>query len=191
MSGKLIVFSAPSGAGKTSIVRALLGRIPLLSFSVSATSRPMREGEMQGRDYYFMDAALFREHIERGDFLEWEEVYPGSYYGTLHREVERIWEQGRHVVFDVDVAGGLAIKKHYAERCLAIFVMPPSVGELEKRLLARNTETPESLKKRISKAEHEMSFAPRFDKIVINDKLDKAIADAATMVDEFIENNQK
>lgn len=186
MQGKLIVFSAPSGAGKTSIVRALLNRIPQLSFSVSATSRPMRAGEKQGDDYYFMSPEQFRQRIENGDFLEWEEVYPGSFYGTLQSEVQRIWDEGRHVVFDVDVAGGLTIKRFYGERCLALFIMPPSIDELQQRLLGRNTETADSIAKRISKAEQEMSFAARFDKIIINDKLDDAIEEAAALVTTFI-----
>lgn len=186
MQGKLVVFSAPSGAGKTSIVRALLDRIPNLSFSVSVTSRSMREGEQHGKDYYFMTPELFRTHIDRGDFLEWEEVYPGSYYGTLYEEVVRIWDEGKHVVFDVDVAGGMSIKKHYGEQCLALFIMPPSIEELEKRLRGRNTETPESLMKRVSKAAHEMSFASRFDKVIVNDLFDEAIKNAEMEVVSFL-----
>ena len=134
MEGKLLIFSAPSGAGKTSIVRALLGRVGGLSFSVSACSRPMRHGEKDGVDYYFLSPEAFREKIKQGEFLEWEEVYPGSYYGTLKSEVSRIWEKGRHVVFDVDVAGALNIKAHYGSQALSVFVMPPSVEELRKQV---------------------------------------------------------
>lgn len=187
MYGRLIVFSAPSGAGKTSIVRGLVQQVPLLSFSVSATSRTRRKGEQHGVDYYFMSPAAFRERIDRGDFLEWEEVYPGSYYGTLRSEVDRILEAGRHVVFDVDVAGGMSIKNAYKAQCLSIFIMPPSVEELKKRLLARQTESAESLHKRISKAEHEMSFSGNFDHIVVNDVLDTAISEAVDLVQSFIQ----
>lgn len=187
MHGRLIVFSAPSGAGKTSIVRGLMQRIPSLSFSVSATSRKRREGEQDGVDYYFMSPGEFRDHIDRGDFLEWEEVYPGSYYGTLRSEVDRIMAAGKHVVFDVDVAGGMTIKKTYKAQCLSLFIMPPSVEELKNRLLARRTESPESLHKRISKAEHEMSFSGRFDHIVVNDVLEDAIREAVDLVESFIQ----
>lgn len=186
MQEKLIVFSAPSGAGKTSIVRALLKKIPQLSFSVSATSRSMRNGETHGVDYYFMSPEGFRQRIENGDFLEWEEVYPGSYYGTLQSEVQRIWDEGRQVVFDVDVAGGLTIKRFYGERCLALFIMPPSIEVLEQRLTGRNTETADGIARRISKAEQEMSFAKQFDRIIINDILDDAIEEAAALVTDFI-----
>jgi len=186
MTGRLIVFSAPSGAGKTSIVRALLGRVPALSFSVSATSRPMRRGEANGVDYYFMSPEEFRERISRGDFLEWEEVYPGSYYGTLLAEVDRIRDSGRHVVFDVDVAGGLKIKEHYGEQCLALFIMPPSLEELKKRLMRRRTETPDSLRKRFSKAKFELSFAGNFDAVIVNEVLEEAVRGAENMVNAFI-----
>ena len=188
MEGKLFIFSAPSGAGKTSIVKALLSKMPQLEFSVSAASRPMRPGEVDGVDYYFLSPEAFREKIEQGEFLEWEEVYKGSYYGTLFSEVSRIWEKGHHVVFDVDVAGGVNIKKQFGDKALAIFVMPPSLEELEKRLVKRKTETPESLKKRLSKAEYELSFSAEFDRIVINDVLETAIDEAEKLVLEFLQN---
>ncbi len=186
MQGKLFIFSAPSGAGKTSIVRALLERMPELAFSVSACSRPMRPGEEHGRDYYFLTPEEFRSSIDKGDFLEWEEVYAGSYYGTLRSELDRIWEFGKHVLFDVDVVGGLNIKKQFPANSLSFFVMPPSVPELKSRLLLRGTETPESLQKRIGKAEQEMSCADLFDKILINDVLETAIREAEDMVRQFI-----
>lgn len=186
MNGKLIVFSAPSGAGKTSIVRALLERMPELAFSVSACSRPRRHGEVHGKDYYFLSTESFRNNISKGNFLEWEEVYPGSFYGTLKSEVYKIWEAGRHVLFDVDVVGGLNIKKQYPEQTLAVFVMPPSVEELKKRLQIRGTETPESLKKRIGKAKQEITCADQFDKIVVNDILETAINEAEILVKAFL-----
>lgn len=188
MEGKLFIFSAPSGAGKTSIVRALLQKMPQLEFSVSATSRPRRPGEADGVDYYFLSPEAFREKIDQGEFLEWEEVYKGSYYGTLFSEVRRIWEKGHHVVFDVDVAGGINIKKQFGDHALAIFVMPPSLEVLEKRLVNRKTETPESLRKRLSKAEYELSFSDEFDQIVVNDNLDLAIEEAEKLVLEFLKN---
>ena len=187
--GKLIIFSAPSGAGKTSIVKEVLKNTPQLEFSISACSRPKRPGETEGTDYYFLTPEAFRQKIEEGAFLEWEEVYPGSYYGTLHSEVERIWDKGKHVVFDVDVAGGLTIKKRFPEKALAIFIKPPSVEELRKRLINRNTETPESLEKRLGKARQELSFAKDFDRVVVNDKLEDAVSEATGLVHSFICNN--
>lgn len=189
MEGKLFIFSAPSGAGKTSIVRALLAQMPQLEFSVSATSRPMRAGETDGVDYYFLSADTFREKIENNEFLEWEEVYNGSFYGTLFSEVQRIWDKGHHVVFDVDVAGGINIKKKFGEKALSVFVMPPSVEELETRLVNRKTETPESLQKRLSKARFELSFAGEFDRLVVNDQLPLAIEEARKLVEDFLENS--
>lgn len=186
-SGKLIIVSAPSGAGKTSIVRALLQRIPELAFSVSACSRPKRTNEEDGRDYYFLSPEAFREKIRQGLFLEWEEVYPGSFYGTLRSEVERLWDSGKHVVFDVDVAGGMAIKKQYPARALSVFVMPPSVEELRNRLRIRNTETEESIAKRIGKAAQEMSHAKRFDTILVNNRLEESIPEAEALVRNFLQ----
>lgn len=185
--GKLIIFSAPSGAGKTSIVRGVMDRMPCLGFSVSACSRPKRKGEKHGVDYYFLSPDEFREKINKGLFLEWEEVYPGSYYGTLISEVERIWSEGKHVVFDVDVAGGLNIKRQYPERTLAVFIAPPSLDILRQRLIDRKTESRESLEKRLSKAGYEISFSKEFDKIIINDKLHRAIDQAEEEVRRFID----
>lgn len=184
--GKLIVVSAPSGSGKTTLVRHLLATIPDISFSVSATSRTMREGERYGRDYYFLTAEEFRLRVDAGDFIEWEEVYPGVYYGTLKSEVERLTGQGLHVVFDVDVVGGLNIKRQFGDQALAIFVMAPSVEALEKRLRSRCTDSEESLQQRISKATYEMTFAEKFDKIVVNDDLEEAKSAIATTVNDFI-----
>jgi len=183
----MLIFSAPSGAGKTSIVKGVMSAVPGLSFSVSACSRPRREGEVNGVDYYFMTPAEFRRKIEQGAFLEWEEVYPGNYYGTLKSEVERIWKAGSHVVFDVDVAGGMHIKEGFPGRSLGIFVMPPSLEELENRLIKRQTESQESLRERLGKASREMDFAGRFDHVLINDNLDRAIEEAIGLVRSFIE----
>ena len=185
-NGKLIIFSAPSGAGKTSIVKGVLEETPELAFSVSACSRPKRPNEQDGVDYYFMTPDDFRKKIDKDAFLEWEEVYPGSYYGTLHSEVERIWKSGKHVVFDVDVAGGLNIKKQYPEQALALFIQPPSLEELEKRLINRGTETSESLQKRIGKAAYELTFSKDFDKVIINDDLSRAINETIQIVNKFI-----
>ena len=185
-NGKLIIFSAPSGSGKTTIVKGVLQETPELAFSVSACSRPKRPNEQDGIDYYFMTPDDFRKKINEEAFLEWEEVYPGSYYGTLRSELERIWKSGKHVVFDVDVAGGLNIKKQYPKQALALFIQPPSLEELEKRLVNRGTETPESLQKRIGKAAFELTFAKDFDKIVINDDLSRAINETIQIVNKFI-----
>ena len=184
--GKLVIFSAPSGAGKTTIVRALLKNIPNLKFSVSAASRPKRPNEIDGKDYYFIPVEEFRRKIENDEFLEWEEVYENNFYGTLKSEVDRIWKSGNHVIFDVDVVGGLNIKKYYGERALAIFVMPPSVEVLDKRLRNRSTESETDLKRRIEKARYEMTFAPQFDEIIINDDLEKAVSEAKRLVTAFL-----
>lgn len=187
MEGKLVIFCAPSGSGKTTILRAVLPEFPELEFSVSACSRPPREGEVHGKDYYFLSNEEFIKKIDGGQFLEWEEVYSGNFYGTLISEVERIWRKGKHVIFDVDVIGGLNIKKKYPERSLSIFIQPPSLEELHKRLDERGTETPESLKKRISKAEYELGFADQFDKRIVNDDLDKAIMEVKQAISSFLE----
>ncbi|MGD0710500.1 MAG: guanylate kinase [Bacteroidales bacterium] len=186
MDGKLIIFSAPSGAGKTTIVHRIIGSRNDLEFSVSACSRPMRKNEKEGVDYYFLSAEEFRKRIANNEFLEWQEVYENSYYGTLKTEVERIWAKGNHVVFDVDVVGGLNLKKYGRENALAVFVMPPSVEELEERLKRRSSETPETLKKRIDKANYELTFANQFDKIIVNDDLEKAVKEAKELVEEFL-----
>lgn len=185
--GKLIVFSAPSGSGKTTIVRNLLEKEPLnLAFSVSVTSRKPRGNEKEGRDYYFISTEEFKEHIRQNNFLEWEEVYRDNFYGTLHSEVDRLWEMGKNVIFDIDVVGGLRIKKKYPKQTLAIFVQPPSVDELKIRLKKRKTENEEKINMRIAKASIEMATAPQFDHIIVNDKLDNAIRDAEELIANFI-----
>jgi guanylate kinase len=186
MKGKLIIFSAPSGSGKTTIVRHLLTKNFGLEFSVSATSRALRGTEVNGRDYYFLSPEAFKQKIENNEFLEWEEVYPGVFYGTLLSEVERIREKGNHVIFDVDVVGGCAIKKYYGDVALSVFVQPPSVEELKNRLLTRSTDTAEVVATRIAKAEYELTFAPRFDVILINDRLDDAFMEVETLVSSFL-----
>lgn len=186
MEGKLLIFSAPSGSGKTTIVKQLLAKRSDIEFSISACSRKMREGEVHGRDYYFLTPDEFRAKIDGNEFVEWEEVYAGSYYGTLKSEMERIWSKGNHVVFDVDVKGGVNLKKLFGDRALAIFVMPPSVEELRKRLEGRGTETPESLERRIGKAVEEMSYSNQYDVIVINDKLEEAVAETERLVSQFL-----
>jgi guanylate kinase len=188
MNGKLLIFSAPSGSGKTTIVKNLLAKWKNLEFSVSACSRSMRAGEVHGRDYYFLSPQEFRVKIEKNEFVEWEEVYNGSYYGTLKSELERIWKKGNHVVFDVDVIGGLNLKKQFGDRALSIFIMPPSIEELRLRLERRGTETPDSLAIRIGKAKEEMAYAQEFDKVIINinNKLSYAVSEAEKAVSEFI-----
>jgi len=185
-SGKLFIFSAPSGAGKTTLVKHLLQAGLDLEFSVSATSRQKRPEETDGQDYYFLSADAFRKKLEDGAFLEWEEVYKDHFYGTLKSEVDRIWSLGKHVIFDVDVVGGLNIKKQYKDLALAVFVMPPTPDHLEQRLRRRSTESEENLKKRLDKAQHELSFADQFDEILINDDLEKAKKEATTLVKEFV-----
>ena len=187
MTGKVIIVSAPSGAGKTSIVKHVLQYLPELRFSTSATTRTMREGEVNGKDYHFLSVDDFKKGIERNDFLEWEEVYRNQFYGTLKSEIQRIWDEGKTVIFDIDVKGGLNIKKYFGENALAIFVEPPTVQELENRLRKRGTETEESLRKRVEKAEYELSFAPKFDKIILNDNLDDARAEMLQTIREFLD----
>lgn len=186
MERKLIVVSAPSGAGKTSIVRYLLEQNPQLSFSISATTRSKRDMEVDGRDYYFISVPEFQKRIQNEAFLEWQEVYKGQYYGSLKSEVDRLCGEGKVVVFDVDVLGGLNIKKYYQDQALAIFVQPPTLESLKERLAGRGTETPESLQKRFDKAEYEMSFANQFDVILVNDKLDIACDEANRLIREFL-----
>lgn len=186
MPNKLIIFSAPSGAGKTTIVKHLLKQNLRLEFSISAASREKRPNEVHGRDYYFLSSDEFKARIKNNEFIEWEEVYENHFYGTLKSEVDRIWNNGNSVIFDVDVIGGLNIKKQYGEKALAVFVMPPSIEELKKRLNARSTESPENLRKRIEKAEAEISFSKRFDKVIVNDILDKALIEATDLVSEFL-----
>lgn len=186
--GKLIVFSAPSGSGKTTIVRYLLGKEDLnLEFSISATSRSPRKEEIDGKDYYFMDLKAFKTHIKNDDFLEWEEVYRDNFYGTLNAEIDRIWAMKKHVVFDIDVVGGLDIKRVYPEQTLAVFVEPPSIEELKIRLKKRKTESEDRIAMRVAKASIEMATAPQFDHIIVNENLDKALDEAYRLVKDFIQ----
>ena len=182
---KMIIFSAPSGAGKTTIVHRILEKRQDLAFSVSACSREKRKNEVHAKDYYFFSPEEFKQLIKEDAFLEWEEVYDNYFYGTLKNEVERIWAEGKHVVFDIDVQGGKNLKSKYPENSLAIFIMPPSVEELENRLRNRSTETEESINKRIQKAKEEISFAPYFDKIIINEDLEKAINECLQSIADF------
>lgn len=186
--GKLIVFSAPSGSGKTTIVHHLLKQSQLnLDFSISATSRNSRGTETNGKDYYFISSDTFQQHIKNNDFIEYEEVYANNYYGTLKKEVERIWSLGKHVIFDIDVVGGLNIKQQFPEKTLAIFVQPPSIEEMERRLRARKTDSEEKIKERVAKAEKELKFAKDFDVILVNDNLEIAKEDAINLVQNFIQ----
>ena len=184
--GKLIVISAPSGAGKTSIVHHLLEQIPALSFSVSACSREKRDNETEGEDYYFLGVEGFKNKIEEDAFLEWEQVYENQYYGTLKSEVESIWEAGKTVIFDVDVIGGLNIKNQYPENCLSIFIMPPSIEVLRERLAGRGSESEESLQKRITKAAAEIARNQEFDKVVLNDDFQLACEEVKQLITKFI-----
>lgn len=184
--GKLVIFSAPSGAGKTTIVQHILKCGLNFGFSISATTRKPRGDEVNGREYYFLTTEEFRSKIDNNEFLEWEEVYPGSYYGTLKSEVERICNNGENVIFDVDVAGGYNIKKIYGDNALAVFVQPPSIKELERRLLSRSTESTEVIKSRIVKAEHELTYLHFFDVVIVNDKLETALKEAEDAVKAFL-----
>lgn len=185
--GKLIVFSAPSGSGKTTIVRHLLKQKELnLEFSISATSRAPRGGEKHGEHYYYISLKEFKQHIKNDDFLEWEEVYRDNFYGTLKTEIERIWALGKNVIFDIDVVGGLRIKKKFPDKTLAVFVKPPSVDELKIRLKKRKTESEDKINMRVAKASVEMATAPQFDHIIENDILDHALEKAHKLVNEFI-----
>ena len=186
-TGKLIVFSAPSGSGKTTIVHHLLNQPKLnLDFSISATSRSKRGTEKQGKDYYFISPNEFKKHIDNNDFIEWEEVYTNNFYGTLKSEVERIWEQGKHVIFDIDVVGGLNIKRKFPNKTLAVFVQPPSILEMERRLRNRKTDTEEKIVERVKKAEKELKFAKDFDVILVNDNLEEAKQQAFELVKNFV-----
>ena len=185
--GKLLVFSAPSGSGKTTIVRHLLKQEDLnLEFSVSAATREPRGQEVDGKDYYFMSIEQFKKHIKAEDFVEWEEVYRDNFYGTLKSEVERIWAKGKNVIFDIDVAGGLRIKSKFPQETLAVFVKPPSVDELKRRLKERSTESDDKINMRIAKAHVELATAPQFDKIIKNYDLDVAKNEAYELVKSFI-----
>ncbi len=187
MRGKLFIFSAPSGAGKTTLVKNLLASGDLnLEFSVSACSRTKRDGEIDGKDYYFLSVEEFKQKIKSNEFLEWEEVYEDHFYGTLRSEIDRIWDNGNHAIFDVDVVGGLNIKKNFPEDALAIFVMPPSIEVLKERLIGRSTESEENLKKRLEKAKHELTFADQFDVQVVNEFKEVACNEARKLILEFL-----
>lgn len=185
--GRAIIFSAPSGSGKTTIVKHLLKTNPNLGFSISACTRDKRgRNEQHGKDYYFLTPDEFKQSIDNDEFIEWEEVYAGNFYGTLKAEVERIWEEGRHVIFDVDVKGGLHLKNYFGDKALAVFVKVPSLDELKERLHDRKTETEDSLSQRIFKAKFEMSFEDQFDITLVNKVLDESLATAEKLVDDFL-----
>ena len=186
MNGKLIIFSAPSGSGKSTIINHLLPQGLNLAFSISATSRPPRGEEKHGVEYFFLSPDEFRQRIANDEFLEYEEVYTDRYYGTLKAQVESQLTAGQNVVFDVDVVGGCNIKKFYGDRALSLFIQPPSVEELRKRLTGRGTDAPEVIESRIAKAEYELSFAPKFDQVIVNDDLETAQAEALKVIREFI-----
>lgn len=187
MAGKLIIFSAPSGSGKSTLINYLLTQDLHLAFSISATSRPPRGTEQNGVEYFFLSPEEFRRRIAVGDFLEYEEVYPDRFYGTLKEQVERQLEAGQNVVFDVDVVGGCHIKEFYGDRALSVFIQPPSIDELRRRLEGRGTDAPEVIQARVDKAAYELTFAPRFDHIVVNDNLEQAKAEALAILRDFLQ----
>ncbi len=189
MDGKMFIFSAPSGSGKTTIVKHVLHHFPNLKFSISATNRAPRGKEKDGEDYYFLETAAFQKKIAASEFLEWEEVYDGRYYGTLKSELKRIWDEGKHVVFDVDVVGGLNIKKQYPKKALAIFIQTPDLKELENRLRKRGTDSEQDIQQRLNKAGEEMAYAQHFDHIIINEQLEKAKEEAVFFVKKHLKNN--
>lgn len=187
MNGKILIFSAPSGAGKTTIIRKLLENKDLsLEFSVSACTRPKRPNEVHGKDYYFFSVETFKEKIKNNEFLEWEEVYKDHFYGSLKSEVKRITDKGNNVVFDVDVKGGINIKKFYGDKALSVFIMPPSLEVLEKRLINRSTDTERNIKKRIERAKFEISFADKFDRVIKNDELETSIKETENILRNFL-----
>lgn len=186
MAGKALIFSAPSGSGKTTIVKHLLKTNPDLGFSISASTRDKRgRTEQHGKDYYFLSPEDFKDKIDNNEFIEWEEVYEGNFYGTLKSEIERIWKEGKDVIFDVDVKGGLNLKKYFGDKALAIFVKVPSMEVLKERLKDRGTESPESLSRRLFKANFEMSFQDHFDVVLVNEDLNRSLAEAQRLYDEF------
>jgi len=186
MQSKLVIITAPSGAGKTSITHYLLEQIPQLTFSVSAATRKARSGEVNSKDYYFMSVDEFRKKIQNNEFLEWEMVYEGKYYGTLRSEIERLWSEDKFPLLDIDVKGAIHVQQQYHDNSLSIFIEPPSIKELHKRLLSRGTETEESLQTRINKAEYELSFMHHFDKVIVNDDLQEACEEAEKIVKKFL-----
>ncbi len=191
MDGKLIIFSAPSGSGKTTIVRHLLAENANLGFSISACTRDRRgRSEQNGKDYYFLTPEEFKQKIDNDEFVEWEEVYVGAFYGTLKSEIQRLWDSGKHVLFDVDVQGGLKLKEFYGDKALAVFVKVPDEETLRQRLIGRGSETEETLSKRLFKVHFEMSFQNRFDVILVNDDLETSLQKAQQLVDDFIEGKE-
>lgn len=186
-ANKIIIITAPSGAGKSTITRFLLAKYPWLSFSISAATRQPRAGEVDGKDYHFMSVEQFREHIRHNDFIEWEMVYEGKYYGTLKSELERIWKNNQVPVLDIDVKGAIHVQQQYPETTLSLFIEPPSVDELKKRLQSRGTETEESLAARVNKASYEISFKHHFHRIVINDHLPRAREEATGIIQDFLD----
>ena len=188
MNGKLIIFSAPSGSGKSTIINYLLKQGLNLQFSISATSRPPRGTEQDGVEYFFLSPEEFKKRIANDEFVEYEEVYPDRFYGTLKSQVEKQLAEGQNIIFDVDVVGGCNIKRFYGDRALSVFIQPPSIEELRKRLEGRGTDSPETINSRISKAEFELSYAPKFDLIVVNDELEKAEAQALEAIRKFLNN---
>ena len=183
---KVLIFSAPSGSGKSTVVQHILSRHPEIEFSVSATSRPPRGAEQDGVEYFFFTAEIFRQLIQEDKFVEFEEVYPGRFYGTLKAEVNRIWARGHVIIFDVDVKGGVNLKKYFGDQALSIFIQAPSVEVLRERLIKRGTDSPADIMKRVAKAAEEMTYASQFDKVLINDDLSTALAEADAMVDAFL-----
>ena len=186
MGGKLLIFCAPSGSGKSTIVQHLVNLDLGLAFSISATSREPRADETDGREYHFITPDQFREKISLNEFVEWEEVYPDQFYGTLRSEVQLIWDSGKHALFDIDVVGGMNLKKEFGKSALSVFVQPPSLEVLEQRLRSRGTDSEDSLKKRLGKAEFELEFAAQFDRILVNDSLKQALIEAETLVRDFL-----
>ena len=186
MSGKVLIFSAPSGSGKSTIVNHILSLRADIEFSISATSRLPRGTEQDGVEYLFYSAETFRRLVQEDKFVEFEEVYPDRFYGTLKSEVNRIWSKGHVIIFDVDVKGGVSLKKYFGDAALSVFIQAPSVEELRRRLVARATDTPEAIEQRVAKAEEEMTYAPRFDRVLVNDDLQTAFREAEAMVDAFL-----
>jgi len=186
--GKAIIFSAPSGSGKTTLVHEIMRRLPYpFAFSVSATTRPPRSHEKDGIDYFFLSIDEFQKKVKEQAFIEWEEIYPGIFYGTLKSEVERLWNEGKIILFDVDVKGAMNLKKYFSDKALTIFVKPPSLDVLRERLLQRGTETPESLQVRLEKASFELTFEPYFDVVILNDSLEKAVQNAIFHIGKFLQ----
>lgn len=191
MAEKVLIFSAPSGSGKSTIVNHILSLHPEVEFSVSATSRAPRGSEVHGVEYYFLSEDEFRDKIARGEFVEYEEVYAGSFYGTLKEEVKRIWAKDHVIIFDVDVKGGVNLKKYFGAKALSVFIQAPSIEELRRRLEKRGTDSPEAIDRRVAKAEEEMTYAPLFDRVLVNDDLETAFKEAEEMVDQFLSEPEK